>query len=156
MHFHCFHCAIIHGYLWFSLSGKNTLHLKSAAHSHVVTWETKSETITKTKHSINTLRVVPSLHSKWPFTLLRLSYAESKNSKFYGLQKFWCGPKPPGVAGGWKNCRSVMALLLLGGCCCKQGQQQKNEWQHVLTAAGFSKFGTPILRLWDTGKIEQT
>jgi hypothetical protein len=23
----------------------------------------------------------------------------------------------------------------------------KNEWQHVLTAAGFSKFGTPILRL---------
>ncbi len=114
-------------FLLFSLSGKNTLHLKFAAHSHVVTWETKRKTTTKTKHSINTLRVVPSLHSKWAFTLVRLSYAESKNCKFHGSQKFWCRPKPPGVTGGWKkNCRLAMALLLLSSCCCKQGQQQKN------------------------------
>jgi hypothetical protein len=28
------------------------------------------------------------LHSKWAFTLVRLSYAESKNCKFHGSQKF--------------------------------------------------------------------
>ncbi len=92
-------CAYL--YAWrvdkkpFSLLGKNTLRLKFAAHSHVVTWETKRETTTKTKHSINTLRVVPSLHSKWAFTLVRLSYTESKNCEFYDSEKFWCRPKPP-------------------------------------------------------------
>ncbi len=84
----------------FSLLGKNELRLKFVAHSHVVTWETKRKTSTKTKHSINTLRVITSLHSKWAFTLVRLSYVESKNCKFHGSQKFQCRPKTRGVAGG--------------------------------------------------------
>ena len=130
----------------FPFRGKTHCALNLRHIGHVVTWETKRETTTKTKHSINTLRVVPSLHSKWAFTLVRLSYAESKNCEFYDSQKFWCRPKPPGVAGGWKKLPvgdgfAIARRLLL------QTKATTKEWQHVSHCCRISKFGTPILRL---------
>ncbi len=127
----------------FSLSGKNTLHLKFLAHSRVVTRETKRKTTTKTKYSINTQRVVRSLHSKWAFTLVRLCYGESKNYKFHGSKSFSVDLNLREWRVGEKNCRSVMALLLLSICCCKQGQPQKNGSMFPHCCRSF-KFELPI------------
>ena len=155
MQIHCFHRALIRGYLRFSLSGKNTLHLKFAAHSHVVTWETKRKTTTKTKHSINTIRVVPSLHSKWAFTLVRLSYAESKNCEFYESQKFWCRPKPPGVAGGWKQNAGRQWLCYCSAAAVANKETTKNGsmFSHCCK---ISKFENPILRLQEAERIKKS
>ncbi len=119
----------------FSLSGKNTLRLKFAAHSHVVTWETKREPTTKTKHSINTLRVVPSLHSKWAFTLVRLSYAESKTVSFMTPKSFGVDPNLRKWRVGEKNSGRRWLCYCLAVAVANKATTKKAACSH--TAARF-------------------